>query len=171
MECTSQGYYAWRLQTTWLKVCLLYANQQIQSPYFNHFLYLILTHWVSTLCPKSLQDQMPDNWGLPYLLDSTDIIRIRNLILLRLPTLPCPFLSTKPQWRLYFLPLPLLPDQPWCFRTWPCVAKCSVSLLLGTASNKLSQFKGSYLVTCWPHHTWITAISQVHFKAMLNPIW
>ena len=32
-----------------------------------------------SLCPKLLQDQMPDNWGLPYLLDATDIIPICNL--------------------------------------------------------------------------------------------
>lgn len=91
-----------------------------------------------SLCPKSLQDQMQDNWGLPYLLDSTDNIPIRNLNLASFayPALSLPFHKNLNEDYISFRSL--------CFLTNPGASvhgpasQSVVCLFLGTASNKLS---------------------------------
>ena len=91
-----------------------------------------------SLCPKSLQGQMPDKWGLPYLLDSTDSIPTRNLNLAECayPALSLPFHKNLSEDDIFLHSVCFLIN-PGTSIHGPALHSV-VCLFLGTASNKLS---------------------------------
>ena len=126
-----------------------------------------------SLCPKSLQGQMPDNWGLSYLLDPTDSIPIRNLNLAQFayPALSLPFHKNLSEDYIFFHSV--------CFLTNPgasihgpalhSVVWCP--LFLGTASNNLSVQRQLFSDLLTSPHLNKNHIPFYGFKAMLNQIW
>lgn len=164
---------------TCLQVCLLYANQPIQSPPTHSPYTHTHTHLLSHTEPLSpcLNHPRAMYWTsrMGRVLNKQDgpcspktHCNCSNqpiLNLLTLPSLHFPAETIIKTLAYIFPALSLCPDQLWCFPMWPYTAR-RATLLSGTLSHSYL-FNSCPLLIYWPHHAHI--IVKCTFQNDTNP--